>query len=54
VTGQDGTTTVFEPSAEKFKLLGRNSLGEPSNATPAISDGEFFLRTHKGLHCIAE
>ena len=54
VTAQDGTTLVFKPSSEKFELLARNSLGEASNSTPAIFDGEFFLRTMKNLHCIAE
>ena len=54
VTGQDGTTLVFKPSPEKFELLAKNALGEGSNATPAISDGQWFLRTHKHLHCIAE
>jgi hypothetical protein len=31
-----------------------NDLGETSNATPAISDGEIFLRSDKRLYCIAE
>jgi hypothetical protein len=31
-----------------------NDLGEPSNATPAISDGQIFLRTDGHLYCIAE
>lgn len=54
VTGQDGTTVVFKPSPEKFELLAKNTLGEGSNATPAVSDGELFLRTHRTLWCIAE
>jgi outer membrane protein assembly factor BamB len=54
VTGQDGVTIVFKPSPEKFELLAKNSLGEASNATPAISDGQWFLRTHRHLYCIAE
>ena len=29
-------------------------LGEPSNATPAISDGQIFLRTDGHLYCIAK
>ena len=50
-TGQDGTTTVFRPSPEKFEVLAENTLGEGSNATPAISDGDIFLpRTRR---CIA-
>src|SRR6267142_2413739 len=39
VTSRRGFTTVFRPDPEKFELLAMNDLGEPSNATPAISDG---------------
>lgn len=53
VTDQRGTTHVFRPNPERFDLIGSNSLGEPSNATPAISDGELFLRTAGHLYCIA-
>src|SRR6185369_14288398 len=49
-----GVTTVFRPDQEKFELLAMNDLGEPSNATPAISDGQIFLRTDGHLYCIAE
>lgn len=31
-----------------------NDLNEPSHATPAISDGQIFLRTDAHLYCIAE
>jgi hypothetical protein len=31
-----------------------NDLGEPSNATPAISNGQIFLRTDKHVYCIDE
>jgi outer membrane protein assembly factor BamB len=54
LTDQSGATVVFKPSAEKFELLSRNELHEQSNSTPAISDGEIFIRTHKSLFCIAE
>ena len=54
VTSRRGVTTVFRPDPEKFEQLAMNDLGEPSNATPAISAGEIFLRTDKGLYCIAE
>ena len=53
-TSQDGVTFVFKPSPEKWELLARNSLGEASNATPAVSNGQIFLRTHTQLFCIAE
>jgi outer membrane protein assembly factor BamB len=53
VTNQKGETIVFKPNPDKFELLARNDLGEVSNSTPAISDGEIFLRTHQHLYCIA-
>lgn len=54
VTSQNGTTTVFKPSSAKFEPLSTNELGEHCNATPAVSDGELFIRTFKSLWCIAE
>jgi outer membrane protein assembly factor BamB len=54
VTAQSGNVFVFKPTPEKFDLLYKNVMGEGSNATPAVSDGEFFIRTHKQLFCIAE
>jgi len=54
VTSRRGVTSVFRPDPEKFELLAMNDLGEPSNATPAISDGQIFLRTDSHLYCIAE
>jgi hypothetical protein len=38
----------------RFNLLATNDLGEATNATPAISDGQIFLRTDGHLYCIAE
>lgn len=53
-TDQTGTTHVFRPNPKSFELLASNPLGEPSNATPAVSDGEIFIRTSNHLYCIAE
>jgi len=53
-TDQKGRTIVFKPNPEKFELVATNELGEPSNATPAISNGEIFIRTAKNLYSIAE
>ena len=47
-------TTVFRPDPEKLEVLAMNDLGEPSHATPAISDGQIFLRTDAHLYCIEE
>lgn len=51
-TDQDGTTLVFKPNAEKFEQVASNKLGESCNSTPAISDGQLFIRTFKHLYCI--
>jgi outer membrane protein assembly factor BamB len=53
-TSRRGVTTVFRPNPEKLEVLAMNDLGEPSHATPAISDGQIFLRTDAKLYCIAE
>jgi outer membrane protein assembly factor BamB len=55
-TNQSGTTIVFKPNPEKYEQLAENPLGEgdTSNSTPAISDGNIFIRTHANLYCIGE
>lgn len=50
---QRGTTVVFKPNPKKLEVLSENVLNERTNSTPAFSDGEIFLRTHKHLYCIA-
>lgn len=54
VIDQNGTTLVFQPSKEKLTKVASNPLGEPCNATPAVSDGEIFIRTFQHLYCISE
>ena len=51
-TSQKGTTYVFAPDPKEFKLLHTNNLGEHINATPAISNGQMFIRTWDSLYCI--
>lgn len=53
LTNQEGTTLVFKPNPAQFKAVAVNELGEPSNSTMAISDGEIFIRTFENLYCIA-
>ena len=31
-----------------------NDLGEPVSASPAISQGQLFIRTHEALYCIGK
>src|SRR5579862_6597738 len=52
VTTRSGDTVVFAPDRKAFAPLSVNKLGEPTNATPAISDGEIFLRTSKAVYAI--
>lgn len=54
VTNQLGTTVVFRPNPERFELLAENSLGEQTNSTLAVADGQIFLRTFENLYCIEE
>ena len=46
-----GVTTIVRPS-ETFAVIAKNELGEPVSASPAISQGQIFLRTHQHLYCI--
>lgn len=52
VTTQSGETVVFAASPEGFEVLAVNPIGEKTNSTIAVSDGEIFLRTYEGLYCI--
>ena len=38
----------------KFELLAENKLDEFTLSSPAISDGQIFLRTAKHLYCIGK
>jgi hypothetical protein len=40
-------------ASPKFEVLATNSVGEPTNASLAASDGEVFLRTNQSLWCFA-
>ena len=51
-TDQNGETVVFRASPAKLEVLQRNEMGEMTRATPAVSDGQVFIRTYKHLYCI--
>jgi outer membrane protein assembly factor BamB len=55
VLTRDGTTFIFKASP-KFEVLATNRLekGESTNSSPAISNGEIFIRTNRHLWCISE
>ncbi|HEV3469466.1 MAG TPA: PQQ-binding-like beta-propeller repeat protein [Pyrinomonadaceae bacterium] len=50
-TSEDGVTSVFR-AGPKFELLAENELGEYCLSSPAVSDGQIFIRTSNHLYCI--
>jgi outer membrane protein assembly factor BamB len=50
---QSGTTHVLR-AGPRLDVVAVNTVGELSNASLALSEGEIFLRTHESLWCISE
>ncbi len=50
---RSGDTFVLRAS-RTFEVIAVNTVAEPSNSSLAMSDGELFLRTWKGLWCLSE
>lgn len=48
---ETGTGYVVK-AAKTFELLGKNELGEPTLASPAVADGAWFIRSEKFLRKI--
>jgi outer membrane protein assembly factor BamB len=46
----EGKMTVLKAAAE-WEVLAVNDLGEEIRATPALSDGRIYVRTHSSLYC---
>jgi hypothetical protein len=53
IPGREGTTLVIR-SGSTFEVLAKNTLDDGFDASPALVDGEIFLRGHKFLYCIGE
>jgi outer membrane protein assembly factor BamB len=51
VTNHAGQTFVLAASPT-YKLIAKNMLGERTLSSPAVSDGDLFIRTYKHLWCI--
>jgi outer membrane protein assembly factor BamB len=49
----DGEVVVIAAD-RTFKVLARNELGGPTNATPAVAGGRMYFRTESTLMCIGE
>ena len=53
VTSEDGVTVVFK-AGPQFEVLAENDMGDYCLSSPAISDGQIFIRTAKHLYCIGK
>ena len=50
---EEGKLCVLE-TGPKFNLLSVNDMGERCMATPAISNGQIFIRSDRALYCIGK
>jgi outer membrane protein assembly factor BamB len=53
VTSEEGLTSVVQ-AGPKFELLAENALNDFCLSSPAISDGQIFIRTANYLYCIGK
>jgi outer membrane protein assembly factor BamB len=53
VTNEDGLTSVVQ-AGPKFEVLAENALNDYCLSSPAISDGQIFIRTSQHLFCIGK
>ena len=53
ITNEDGLTTVFR-AGPRFEVLAENRLDDYCLSSPAISDGQIFLRTTTYLYAIGK
>ena len=49
----DGTAKLLRPGP-KLEVVAENALGEDVHASPAVADGQLFLRGEEHLFCIAK
>ena len=53
VTNEDGLTSVVK-AGPAFEVLAENALNEYCLSSPAVSDGQIFIRTSGALYCIGK
>ena len=53
VTNEDGVTMVVR-AGPKFEILAENDFAEYTLSSPAISDGQIFIRTDAALYAIGK
>ncbi len=49
----EGKITVLKAAAE-WEVLAVNDLGDEIHATPALSDGRIYVRTHSTMYCFGQ
>lgn len=52
-TNEEGTTVVVK-AGPQFEVLAENALNDYTLSSPAISDGQIFIRTASYLYCIGK
>jgi outer membrane protein assembly factor BamB len=53
ITNEDGVTAVVK-AGPSFELLAQNDFDDYTLSSPAISEGQIFIRTAKHLYCIGK
>jgi len=53
ITNEDGLTVVVK-AGPAFEVLAQNDFDDYTLSSPAISDGQIFIRTAKALYCIGK
>ena len=53
ITDEDGVTSVVQ-AGPKFAILAENDFGEYTLSSPAVSEGQIFIRTDKFLYAIGQ
>ena len=53
VTNEDGMTIVLK-AGPTFEVLAENDFDDYTLSSPAISDGQIFIRTAKFLYCVGK
>jgi outer membrane protein assembly factor BamB len=53
ITNEEGLTTVLR-AGPKFEVIAENAFDEYTLSSPAISDGQIFLRTERHLYAIGK
>lgn len=53
VTNEDGVTSVIK-AGPQFGVLAENDLAEYCLSSPAVSEGQIFIRTSNHLYCIGQ